>query len=245
MPKSILVLGPLALLVALFAACSEGDTNVVTSAQETPGIQVSGHGEVQAQPDTAFIDMGVQVTEKNVADARESAAKAADAVISSLKQNGVDEKDIKTINFSIQPQYVYDKNGTEPRITGYIVTNTVEAKIRKLDSLSKVIDDATLAGGDNARFQSVRFDIEDNQKLLEQAREAAMKDAKAKADQLAKLSGVSLGKPLSISETQSSTPPPQLAEAFAAPATGRTATPIQPGTGSVTVDVTVRWSIGN
>jgi len=226
-------------------ACSEGDTNVMTGPQETAGLQVSGHGEVQAQPDTAFINLGVQVTAKNVAEARDSAAKAADAVISSLKKNGVDEKDIKTTNYSIQPQYVYDKNGGEPRITGYTITNTVEAKIRKLDSLSKAIDDATLAGGDNARFQGVRFDIENNEKLLEQAREAAMKNAKAKADQLAKLGGVTLGKPISISETQSSNPPPELAETAYAPATGRQATPIQPGTGSVTVDVVVRWGIGN
>jgi hypothetical protein len=241
------IVAVLALVLALAAvACSEGDTNVLTGPQETAGLQVSGHGEVQAQPDTAFITLGVQVTAKNVAEARDAAARAADRVISSLKKNGVDEKDIKTTNYSIQPQYVYDNNGREPRITGYTITNTVEAKVRKLDSLSKVIDDATLAGGDNARFQGVRFDIENNEKLLEQAREAAMKNAKAKADQLAKLGGVTLGKPISISETQSSNPPPKLAaESFAAPAAGGQATPIQPGTGSVTVDVVVRWGIGN
>ncbi len=243
---SIVALLVPALALAGGAACSEGDTNVMTGSQEVTGLQVSGHGEVQAQPDTAFITLGVQVTAKNVADARDSAAKAADTVISSLKKNGVDEKDIKTTNYSIQPQYVYDRNGSEPRITGYMITNTVEAKVRKLDSLSKVIDDATVAGGDNARFQGVRFDIENNEKLLEQAREAAMKNAKAKADQLAKLGGVSLGKPVSISETQSSNPPPEIAKGLpVAPATGRDSTPIQPGTGSVTVDVVVRWGIGN
>lgn len=235
--------GLLAVAAFAFAACKGETTNVnSTSSAETTGITVSGHGEVQAVPDTAFIDIGVQSTAANVADARDQAAKAADAVISSLKKNGVADKDIQTTGLSIQPQYDY-KNQGEPKITGYMVTNTVTAKVRKLDTLSNVIDDGVAAGGDDVRLQGISFKVEDNAKVLQQAREAAMKDAKDKAEQLAKLGGVKLGAPQAISETQSTPPQPLMDSAIRAQAAAGAATPIEPGTNSITVDVQVRWGI--
>ncbi len=237
------IVAGIALLGAVSVGCSNKTTTVVQPPGDATGISVTGKGEVQAPPDTGFISIGVDVHGTTVADARDGAAKAADAVISSIKKNGVDEKDIKTTGLSISPEYSYDRNGGSPRITGYRVTNTVEVKVRKLDNFSKVVDDAAIAGGDNARLNSIRFDIEDTTKLLQQAREAAMNDARAKADQLAKLGNVKLGVPLAISELQASNPPPVLA----APATGAAdsfaKTPIQPGTGTVTVNVQVRWSV--
>lgn len=232
-------------ITLLLAACSEGDTTVVSGPQETTGISVTGRGEVQAPSDTGYFDVGVQVTAKTVAEARDGAAKAADAVISSLKKNGIDEKDIKTTGLSIQPQYEYPRNGGQPRITGYMVTNTVNVKVRKLDSFSKVLDDAVAAGGDAVRIQSIYFGIEDNEKLLQQAREAAMKDAKAKAEQLAKLGGVALGKPLMITESESTPPTPRLAAEAKGLADVAQPTPIEPGTGSVVVQVSVRWGFGD
>lgn len=243
--RGLSIAGLLAVGVLAFGACKGDSTTVNTpSASDTTGITVSGHGEVQAVPDTAFLNIGVQSTAANVADARERAAKAADAVISSLKKNGVADKDIQTTGLSIQPQYDY-KNPGEPRITGYVVSNTVTARVRKLDTLSTIIDDGVAAGGDDVRLQGISFKVEDNAKVLEQAREAAMKDAKSKADQLAKLGGVKLGAPQAITETQSTPPQPLAADSMRAQAAaGGTATPIQPGTNSITVDVQVRWGIG-
>lgn len=232
----------LSLAAILFATACEGDTTVNTAPADTTGITVTGRGEIEAPSDTGFVNIGVQVTAVSVGEARTRAAAAADAVIKSIKGNGVDSKDIKTANLSIQPQYDY-KSGNEPRITGYTVTNTVEAKVRKLDNFSKIIDEAVKAGGNDARLQSIRFGIEDNEKLLEQAREAAMKDAKKKADQLASLGGVSLGSPIAISETQSNNPPIALAQAGAKLQSSDAPTPIEPGTGTVAVQVSVRWSL--
>lgn len=230
-----------ALAVAALSAGCQGDTTVNTAPTDLSGVTVAGHGEVQAPSDTGFFDVGVQVTAATVEEARDRAAQSADAVIKSLKSNGIADKDVKTTNFSIQPQYDYSKQNSQPTITGYTVTNTVEAKVRKLDSFSKVIDGAVAAGGNNARVQNIRFGIEDTGKLLEQAREAAMKDAKKKAEQLATLGGVSLGNPVTISETQvNNAPQPMLAGASAAKDSA-VATPIEPGTGAVTVDITVRW----
>jgi uncharacterized protein YggE len=244
--KTLFIL-PIAAFALLATACSGSDrTTVVNNSPESTGVTVSGRGEVQAVPDTGFFDVGVQFRARTVAEARDGAARAADAVIKSLKSNGINEKDIKTVNFSINPEYDF-KNQAEPRIVAYTVSNMVSAKVRKLDAFSKVIDDAIAAGGDAVRLQGIRFDIEDNAKLLEQAREAAMKDAKKKAEQLASLGEVKLGKPQAINETQSSNPPAQLA--FAAAEKGALSstvpTPIQAGTGTVVVELTVRWGFEN
>lgn len=233
---------PVAVAAALtFAACGGGDTIVNTTPADQSGITVTGHGEVQVPSDTATLSIGISVTAANVADARDRAAKSADAVISSIKKNGVDEKDIKTVGLSIQPQYDYSR-ANEPRITGYVVANSVEAKIRKLENVSKVVDDAVAAGGDSSRLSGIRFSVEDRDKAIQQAREAAMKDAKAKAEQLANLGGVTLDKPLTISETQSTPPTAIAADAKIAAAAGP-ATPIQAGTTAITVDLQVRWRV--
>ncbi len=246
-PKQLALVAAAAIMTAaaVFAAgCSGDTTTVVQPSEEAPGISVSGMGEVIAPPDTGFFNVGVESRAETVAEARDRAAKAADAVIASLKKNGVDSKDIKTTALSIQPEYDYSKDGESPRIIGYRVYNSVEVKVRKLDSFSKILDDAVEAGGDDTRIQNIWFDIEDTTKLLEQARELAMKDAQAKAEQLAKLGGVKLGTPLAISEAQGPAPTP---EYRAAPATGKSDaafdTPIEPGTGSLVVHVTVRWGI--
>lgn len=240
MSRIWLLCGPLVVAFAL-AGC-DGGTTVNNQPAETSGITVSGHGEVQVPPDIGFIDVGVQSTAVTVADARDKAATAATSVINSIKSNGVDEKDIKTTGLSIQPTYDYSRPNEGPRLTGYTVTNTVEAKIRKLDSMSKAIDDATAAGGNDVRLQGIRFGIDDDEKAKQDARDKAMADAKAKAEQLAKLGGVSLGAPVTISEVQAaSTPVDRLVPA--APATGGPSTPIQAGTNTVSIDVTVRWSL--
>lgn len=234
-----------ALPLALVACTEKGAVTNVTTSPETPSITVSGHGEVVVRPDTGFFDVGVQVTAPSVADARDRAATAADAVIKSVKANGVDEKDVQTSQLSIQPQYVYPQNGGEPRVTGYTVVNTITVKVRKLDSFSKVIDDATAAGGDSTLLQGLRFGLDDDKKALEQARELAVADAKEKAEQLAKLTGVKLGDPQSISEVNVQGPVPlayDSAAALPAPRTGA-ATPIETGSGKVTLDVQVRWTI--
>lgn len=234
-------LAVLILASAAGAAGCTGDTQVTNVPPDTSGITVAGHGEVQAPPDTGFFDIGVEVTATTVEDARSRAARAADAVISAVKKNGVDDKDIRTLNISIFPAYDYGTAG-QPRITGYVVSNTVEVKVRKLDTFSAVIDAAIAAGGDAARLHGVRFDIEDTDKLRQQARELAMKDARARAEELAKLGEVDLGDPIAITETFGTNPTPVLSVERAAGAADL-ATPIQPGTATVVVEVSVRWAI--
>lgn len=247
--RSFLALVAAATIAALaVAGCSDekGDTVINTSSSnEQTGITVSGRGEVVVSPDTGFFEGGVSVTAKTVAEARESAAKAAEAFISSVKGNGVDAKDIQTSGFAIYPQYVYPPNGGQPSITGYQVTNTVSVKVRKLDTFSKVLDDAIVVGGDAVVVSGIRFGIEDDTKAASEARALAVANAKMKADELAKAAGAQVGDVLSIAEVQ------QQAEVYpvAAPRTGAagfaydTGTPIEAGTNKVAVNVTIRWSI--
>ena len=234
----------IALVVALVAlACGTDKTTVVNSPTTQRGVTVTGHGEVVAQPDTGFFQVGVQVQAATVAAARDAAATVADAVMKSLKANGIADADIKTTNYSISP--AYDYRGTTPKVTGYAVSNTVEVKVRKVDTFSKVVDDATVAGGDSIQVQAVRFDVADNSKLIDQARQAAVADARTKAEQLAKLGGGSLGQPISINEVQSTRPQPVAEAGKGVASSTDMAVPISSGSNTVTVDISATWDLGS
>ena len=206
-------------------------------------IHVTGIGSVTAEPDIATIYLGVSVEKETVEEAREEAASAMTAMIDALKANDIADRDIQTENFSIYPQYDYTEEGRVLR--GYRVNNTVNVKVRELDSLSDIIDDATTAGGDIVVVNSIQFMLEDPTPLQVQARALAVKDAEAKAQTLAEAGGVTLGKPITITETSRSAGPPiAYAEAAEfADESARTSTPIQAGELTVTVNVTVVYEI--
>jgi len=237
---------PLAAISLLLAGCA-GSTNAAAQVVPTGEtlmnntIAVSGTGQVTGTPDTLIIDLGVQVLRPSVSEATREAARLAQAVIDALKAEGVTEKDIQTTNYSIWPEYDYRNDSQVLR--GYRVSNTVSAKIRELDKAGEVIDAATAAGGNDAVVNGIRFDLEADGALITAAREAAWNDAKAKAEQLAALAEVRLGKAVSISETSSPIPPPILYAGARAEEAFDTATPIQPGESSVSVVVTVQFAI--
>ena len=188
------------LLILALTACDVNIASEVLSSSTTDrAIHVTGSGSVTGEPDIATLDLGVSVEKETVAEAREEAASAMTALIASLKANNVAEKDIKTENFSIHPQYDYTDNGRILR--GYRVNNTVRAKIRELATLSDVIDAAAAAGGNSIVINSIQFMIDDTTPLQTQARSLAVKDAEAKAQTLAEASGVTLGEPITITES--------------------------------------------
>lgn len=234
-----------ALLISTLTAC---DSHVASQIFSPPTsgrtIHVNGSGSVTGEPDIATLNLGVSVEKETVAEAREEAASAMTALIDSLKANDIAEKDIKTENFSIYPQYDYTEEGRVLR--GYRVNNTVRAKVRELDTLSDIIDDAAKAGGDNIVVNSIQFMIDDTTEFQMQARSLAVKDAEAKAQTLADASGVTLGKPVTITEnTYFESPPIAFAvaeEAFADDA-AKASTPIVPGELTVTVNITVVYEI--
>jgi len=207
------------------------------------GISVSGEGRVSVAPDMALLDIGVSAKEDTVAAANSAAQAAMDRLLSSLKSDGIVEKDIQTSQFSINPEYDYQFS--EPKLTGYRVTHMLQVKVRDIDQAGKVIDDGVEAAGDLVRVNSIGLTVEDPSALASQARELAMADAKAKAQELARLADVELGKPISISESSYTPSPPVYYAAdrlAAAPAAEQTS--ISGGELEVVVSVQIIYGIG-
>ena len=234
--RSALVLGAAAVLGLAVLGCDDGNT-VVNTGGPSEGISVNGEGRVSAAPDIATIRLGVRVEAATVEEARERAAQLQTAVLDAVKGNGVDDDDVQTSNFSIQPVYSGDPTRS---IRGYVVTNTLALTVRELSSLSKIIDDATRAGGTNTTVQGLSFGIDDPEELKAAARELAIEQAKKRAEDTARIAGVSLGKPISISEGFYGGSFDATIPQASAPRTGTADTPTPIESGELDVVVTVQ-----
>ena len=229
--------------IALVAVGCTPETQVTVSPNEATGISVAGVGRVNVVPDIALLSLGVEVTRPTVAEARGEAATAMDAVEASLIENGVAEADIQTMFFNIYPQYFYSEN-EPPRITGFTVSNQVEVKVRNIDTVSTVLDSAIEAGGDNVRVNNIAFTVDEPEQYLDQAREQAVNDARARAEQLATLAGVELGSVRAITESFGGgmqPPMPMMAERSVAQAGGDSS--LNPGESRITLTVSVTYNV--
>ena len=196
------------------------------------GIWVSGHARVTVEPDLVLLTVGVEATADTVAEARAEAAGAMDAVVRAVKAHGLEDQDVQTRSFNIWPQYEYPEvasGGTRTRrqvLVGYTVSNMAGIKIRDVDAVGAIIDDVAEAGGDKTRIDGVNFSVEDPEPFMAQLRQEAVRDAVAKADHFASLTGVAVGDLLSIGEVGAGAPVPRgfgeealMARTAAAPAT--------------------------
>ena len=173
------------------------------------GIRVSGTGTVSVEPDVAILQVGVEVFAGKVSTARSEASKAMDSVVSVLKKEGVEEKDIQTTRFNIYPRYDYEEvtiNGKRIGthvLTGYTVNNTVKAKIYEIDKVGEIIDKGADAGGDYARINGVDFTVDDPTPYQTEIRKMAVEDAVGKAQEYALLTNVELGPVVELNEMTS------------------------------------------
>jgi uncharacterized protein len=210
------------------------------STSQQTGIWVSGTGEVTVVPDVAILTLGVEAQETTVRAAQSEAADAMNAVMNMLKTNGVADRDIQTQWYSISPVIKWDDKTDEQITTGYRVSNMVMAKIRDISKTGTIIDAVTEAGGNLTRINGISFTVDDPTAYNSQARVKAMQDAAAKAQQLASLAGVTLGKVFYISESGSYIPPIR----WASSAEGVSgSTPISPGELDITITVQVAYAI--
>jgi len=234
----------LVLAVVGLSGCGTKLSNVQLSSQQE-GIWVTGTGEVIAIPDIATLRLGIAAEADTVDEAQSQAAEAMDKVMAALTDNDVDKKDIQTQYFNIRQVTKWDRIEEEEIVVGYRVTNMVTAKIREVDKAGTIIDDVAKAGGDFTRIEGISFSVDDPSAYHEEARKEAMADAKAKAERLAKLGGVSLGKPTYISESIYMPPPiyrvgiPEEAAPMPAPAP----TPISPGELEISLTVQIVYAI--
>jgi uncharacterized protein YggE len=164
------------------------------------------------------------------------------AVIASLKALGIVDKDIQTTILSLSPVYDYSKNTNVPKLTGYSLTNTIAVTIRDLDIAGKAIDGALAAGA--TTLDSITFRAADQSAAEKHAREAAMAEAKATAQTLASVAGVSITGVASISESVAPVPYPIYYGAMAGAVARDVQTPVEAGTNEVSVTVAVVYLIG-
>jgi uncharacterized protein YggE len=223
-------------------ALQPGPTLAADASSTTPEHtnSVSGTGKVVISPDIADVRLGVSVTKPTVAEARSSAASIMTAVIDAIRKAGVADADLKTSVLSLSPAYDYPAGGGTPRLKGYTISNAVVATIRSLETAGAVIDGAMAAGA--TTMDGITFRVADPARAEEQARQAAMAQAKSKAQTLATAAGVAIEGVATISESSSGSPYP-IAYSPAAGVAKDAATPVQAGTNEVTVTVTVVYLI--
>lgn len=211
-------------------------------------MQITGHGEIMAAPDTAYVTSGVTSQGTTAREALDANTADMSAVIAALKAAGVDSVDIQTSGFSVSPNYVYsdarDANGYQlpPKIVGYTVTNGVTVHVRDLTSLGAVLDQAVTVGANT--ISGITFAVDDPAELYDEARKAAFAEAKGKADLYAEAGGVQLGALALISEQLgNSQPQPYMFKAEAAMADRSAPVPIEAGQLTFTIDVNVNWDL--
>jgi uncharacterized protein YggE len=231
-------------LAFLAVACDNGDTFIQPEGAAQTGVNATGTGTAIGEPDVMVLTVGVSAQRDSIEVAREAAAGAQTAVIEALKDNGVADEDIQTVQFNVSPQYDFSGDG-RGEIIGYVVSNVVTAKVRDLERAGDAIDAATVAGGNDAVVQGVYFAIDDPTELQARAREEAVKQARAQAEQLASNAGASLGKLISISENAYY---PVYDRGFPTAAGGaaldqEASTPIQGGQLEISVTVNVLYAI--
>jgi hypothetical protein len=205
-------------------------------------ISVTGTGRVLLTPDIADLRLGVTTTAKTVNEARVANAMSMTAVIAALKALGIGDRDIQTTTLSLGPVYDYSTNANPPRLTGFTLTNSVAVTIRDLAVAGDVIDGTMAAGA--TTLDSITFRVADQTNAEKEAREAAMTQARAKAQTLAATAGVSIDGVASISETVAPVPYPVYYGAMAAAALRDVATPVEAGTNEVAVTIAVVYVIG-
>jgi uncharacterized protein YggE len=212
--------------------------------QQSTGIWVTGEGKVSAVPDVAILNLGVEVQSSSVAQAQEQAATAMTAVLAELSRFGVAEKDIKTSQFSIAPVRKWSEKDGREVLIGYRVTNTVTVKVRKTENTGAIIDAASSAGGDYIMINNISFTVDNPESYYDAARARAMADAATKAEQLADMAKVKVGKPTYISESLISAPVVRDFYAEAAmQAPVAATTPISAGEMEIRLSVQVVYSI--
>lgn len=161
-------------------------------------ISITGVGEVSAVPDVSTINFTIRSSnDSNDTQAlQDEVAKKADAVFAKLKELGIEEKDIKTTNYSVNPRYGYQECLSSIRpcdtsvVIGYEANESVDVKVRNTENVSKVLN--VLALEQVTEVYGPNFDVDDIQKVKDEARDLAIKDAKEKADVLSKSLGVKI-----------------------------------------------------
>jgi uncharacterized protein YggE len=235
------------LLIAAIAI-AWGGPSIVKAQDTTPAAQVplrtitaNGSGQVFLTPDIAYITIGVRTDGSAASEVLASNNEAADKLVQALRASGIEARDIRTSNFSIYPQQQYDPQGRPTGEITYVVENSLNVTVRKLDAIGDILDDAVKAGANS--IYGIQFDVANKEQQLGAARKAAVDNARAVAEELADAAGVSLGDVQAVTTSSGGYPGPIYGMGGGAAREVAASVPVQTGELSFTVDVTMVFAI--
>ena len=239
MRTKFLVFTVLAFALILSACGPATLTQAAQPASRT--LNVNGLGSTNLTPDIAYIYIGVHNEGATASEVVKANKVQTNAVLDALKKTGVDEKDLRTTNFSIWPSQQYSPDGV---LTGtiYMVDNTVYVTVRDLDGLGSLLDDTISAGANS--INSIQFDVADKTAAVKEARIKAVDDAKVQAQELADAAGITLGEIQNISFYDNSPYPVMDGKGGGGGATAMASSvSIQPGQLTISVSVNITYDI--
>lgn len=229
-------------IAALVVACLTALASYPVHADTPPSITVEGYGEAQGKPDIATVTLGIVTQGKTSAEAMESNARTAAALLSQLRERGLADRDLMTIGLNLSPDYAQDKdrNGAA-KIVGYRAINRLAVRLRDVTKIGAVLDLATTAGVND--IDGPVFGIADPQGLQDEARKKAAADARRVAELLAQSMGVKLGAIREIIDNSVPRATPQPRMLRGAPAMMSAAPPIEGGELTASSRVTVTFDL--
>lgn len=212
-------------------------------AANTRKIVVQGEGEAVGKPDMAEINIGVVTEAENASEAVQRNNESMTALMDSLEQLQIADKDIQTRRFDVSPQYRQDppnqqRQQGQIKIIGYQVTNEVHVRVRDLDSIGKVLDRIVAAGANH--INGISFSIENPRPLTDEARRDAVRNARHTAEVLIEQQDVKLGKILEIRDSSGPRPYPERQMNMMA---ARSDVPIAAGEQIITANVQITFAL--
>ena len=221
-------------------ACAQTSPTPAIASADGTLLSVSASAEATRVPDVASLSTGVvtQAADANAALKANSAQMSK--VVAAIRAAGIAERDIQTSGININPQYRYAEN-QPPTITGYQASNTVNVKVRDVAKLGEVLD-ALVASGAN-QVNGPSFEIDQPEAAYDEARQAALKKAQARAEMYAKSLGLRVRRIVSISEGGGFRPPMPMMKAMAMDARAESA-PVAPGETTLSASLDVVFELG-
>jgi uncharacterized protein len=219
------------------------------SIQPETTLDVTAEASINSAPDCAQVSVGVQANAKTAAAAMASQAQSMNAMFDALAAAGIDRKDMQTSGLSLYPEYDYvqiNEDGgitrNEQRLRGYIASNQLTVKVRKLDSLGATLDSLVAAGSNTVN--GVTFALDNPAEVQDEARRQAMANAFKRAELYASAAGMRVGRIVTISESGAYSEPSPYAARLAQTVSSEAApTPIAAGEVSYASNVAVRFEL--
>lgn len=241
-PSARRTLQAIALSLATLAMAAPASAQERASTVPPRTISVSGEGQAAAAPDLAIVAGGTQVQARTAKEAMDGNSRAMRQVQEALREAGIADRDVATSALSLRPTIEYQPNTNRPRVVGYTAGHQLQVQVRDLSKLGDVLDRMVSAGAN--QVDGLHLTVADWSKKVDEARSAAIIDARRKAEVLAKAAGARLGRVISITEQGGGAlaPPPMLRRG-APMAAAAEPVPVASGDQTFRIDVSVTWEL--